>query len=282
MDPLSVDESSQLLKVGSFTPRGHEKGVLADEEYLKDYEILGESRNVQRIKKLFENSSIKIKVVEQQRPSVQDAFAPQEGVSDNKGEDNKGEKNNNFAYNEDDNCNTDNTTFNENNATKKDDVSSEGSSGFDSEEEPGLNSPRPNVSPEIVNRKNMIFVQSRIKNLRDITFITPTRIFLKEDVFFKQKNNPFVFFLFDDLLVITKAKEHYPGTPKQVKFRKALDVKYLEVQPVPDSSSKQNMLKIKYTKSKKRWKRVYSAPTKEQRDAWFVELCKLRDSLRFI
>jgi len=282
MDPTgSVDDMYSKLLMGTNDDNSNSNSnndinnELGDgEEYLKDYEILGESNNIQRIKKLFENSSIKIKVVQQpERPTAQDTFQCYSAHNPSSNTTNCNNNNNN---------NKKDTAFNS--TTKKDYGSSEDSSGFDSEDEAAITIPRP-VSPAILNRKNMILVQSRIKNLRDTTLITPTRTFLLEGMFVKRKQR-YIFFLFDDLLVITKAKENCdlkPGSPRQVKFRKALDLHHLVVQPLPDSPNKdQNLLKLRYTKSNKKWKRVYASPTKEQREVWFVEFCKLRDSLKSI
>jgi hypothetical protein len=43
-------------------------------DFLGGVEILGESKNINRIRKLFEHSTVKIKVV-QDRPTAQEAFA---------------------------------------------------------------------------------------------------------------------------------------------------------------------------------------------------------------
>lgn len=51
----------------------HEQQSQQHGEYLEGVEILGESKHLNRIRKLFEHSSVKIKVV-QDKPSVQDAF----------------------------------------------------------------------------------------------------------------------------------------------------------------------------------------------------------------
>lgn len=51
-------------------------------EYMHGVEIIGESRYVKRIKKLFENSSVKIKVVQQERPSAQEPFTWDEDTTE--------------------------------------------------------------------------------------------------------------------------------------------------------------------------------------------------------
>jgi len=84
--------------------------------------------------------------------------------------------------------------------------------------------------------------------------------------------------------VITKTKEDpakaKPGVLRQVKFCKALDLRYLTVEAIPDSSKGCHLLKFHYAKSKtKKWKRVFSCQTREQKDDWFCDLRKLRDQL---
>lgn len=237
--------------------------------YLQDVEILGGSKDVQRIRKLFANSSVKIKVV-QERPSVKDSI--QWDL----------ESNGTCTDTRD----LDSTYGTLRSISVKNIYGSgeENSSGLDTEED--SRSPS-SVSREVMNRRNMILVQSRIKNFGEKTLITPTRLYLREALFMKRKTHHFTFFLFNDLLVITKTRSNpdssKPGSPRQVKFCKALDIRHLMVDSLPDSTSKgANLLKLQYSKSKtKKWKRIFSSPTKEQRDNWFGELRKLRDELIF-
>jgi len=239
--------------------------------YLDGVQILGESRHLKRIRKLFENSSVKIKVV-QDRPTVQDTW-------DDDTKDTLTEAYTDIGDADIELCSPHNIYGS----------SDDNSSGLDSDEEPRTATPdslctSPQVSPEIRNRRNMILVQSKIKNFKDKTLITPTRMYLKEATFIKHRHHYFIFYLFDDLLVITKAKENpdkaKPGALRQVKFCKALDLRYLTVEAIPDSSKGCHLLKFHYIKSiTKRWKRVFSCPTKEQKDTWFSDLRKLRDQL---
>jgi len=141
------------------------------------------------------------------------------------------------------------------------------------------------LSPEVQNRRDIIRVQNRIINLGDKSLITPTRLYIKEGEFTKVgSKSKTVFFLFDDLLIIGKLVDSRPslqGTTR-VKFRKALDLRCVEVQAIPDNKAK-HLLVIKYYSSKNlhlyKWRRTYSAPSKQQRDEWFADLCALREKL---
>jgi hypothetical protein len=245
--------------------------------YLNDVEIVGDTKHVNRIRKLFENSSVKIKVVQDRAP-LKETLMRDDATKDTCTE----------PYNDVGEVEVP-TPLRAGLCGSSDD----NSSGLDSEDESrsptpdsSRNSPgsTPKVSPEVRNRRNMILVQSRIKNLGDKTLITPTRIYLKEATFIKHKHH-YIFYLFDDLLVITKAKENQekakPGALRQVKFCKALDLRYLTVEAIPDSTSKGcHLLKFHYAKSRrKKWKRIFSCQTREQKDTWFADLRKLRDQL---
>jgi len=156
-----------------------------------------------------------------------------------------------------------------------------------------LTSSESGISPEIQNRRDIIRVQNRITNLGDRTFISPNRWFIRECAWFKKvgKKGPtskVEFFFFNDLLVIAKITQRRSQLEvnqlMKVKFRKALDLCYLDIQAIPDSSAGQNLLRLQYYKQqanrhKKQWKRTYSADTKEHRDEVFVELCNMRDSV---
>jgi len=142
------------------------------------------------------------------------------------------------------------------------------------------------LSPEVQNRRDIIRVQNRIINLGDKSLITPTRLYIKEGEFTKVgSKNKTAFFLFDDLLIIGKLVDVRPsiqGTTR-VKFRKALDLRCVDVQAVPDNKANKHLLVIKYYSSKNlhlnKWRRTYSAPSKQQRDEWFADLCALREKL---
>jgi len=278
---MSVTEINTVLN----DQQGQQLGA-----YLQDVEIVGDFRNVKRIRKLFENSSVKIKVKEQERPTLRDTFQWDEDSKDTCTEtyfDGDGDL--------DSTCGTLTRSPTRNICVSSDD----NSSGLDSEEDYRTSTPdsnraspspdgsrvsTPSVSPEVRNRRNMILVQSRIKNLGDKRLITPTRLYLKEATFMKHKTHYYIFFLFDDLLVITRTKVNpelvSPGAPRQVKFYKALDLKYLTVEAIPDSSKGTHLLKFHYSKSKaKKWKRVFSSPTRDQKDDWFSQLRTLRDQL---
>jgi len=285
-----IDERSQLLMSPCNTNEERETAG-ETEEYLKDYEIWGETKHIQQLQQLFDNSSVKIRVVQRERPALNEVFGDKQTDEQGNGKEACGRAKGGARNDAEETCPTVFSssssscfTVTNNCASKKCPVylsSEENSSGFDSDEEVVL----PTISPEIMNRKNIIMVQSRIKNLPETSLITPTRIYLREGTFFKCKGRCFVFFLFDDLLVIAKAKancEETPavvGTPKRVKFRRALDLKRLEAVPLPDSNKGKNLLELQYSTPNKRWKRVFAAPTKEQRDLWFTELCTLHENL---
>lgn len=152
--------------------------------YLQDVEILGESKNVNRIKKLFEHSTVKFKVVHHERkPSIQETFhfEGEESTSNTHRTESLDDLGSSFGtlsparvhnvYGSSDDASSGLGMFplfylycfntyqiidtDEDTRSTTSDNGSRGSS-----------SP-PTVSPEVRNRRNMILVQSRIKNLKE-------------------------------------------------------------------------------------------------------------------
>jgi len=115
--------------------------------------------------------------------------------------------------------------------------------------------------------------------------ITPTRLYIKEDEFSKVgSKSKVILFLFNDVLIIGKVlQKKIRGMPTRVKFRKALDLRCLEVQIVPDNQKGENLIMLKHYAAKNlnlnKWRRTFSAPNKQQRDEWFVDISTLRDKL---
>jgi len=141
------------------------------------------------------------------------------------------------------------------------------------------------LSPEVQNRRDIIRVQNRIVNLGDKSLITPTRLYIKEGEFSKAgSKSKVIFFLFNDVLIVGKIlQKKIHGMPTRVKFRKALDLRCLDVKVVPDSQKGENLLLLKHYAAKNlhlnKWRRTYSAADKQQRDEWFVDLTSLREKL---
>jgi hypothetical protein len=239
--------SLEGLKDIVITPRKY--NTFGNKNLNKSYEIYSEAGQTERLRKLFRNTSIRVNVLE--RCGVEAKAKPKD---EQNGVGRKEESLNNQ------------------------DLLGKKATG------PVLG----NISPEIINRRNIIRVQNRIANLGDRTFITATRVFLKEGEFYKYKSHEkVVFFLFDDLLVVAKAshRSRIEGMPMVTKFRKALEIRYLDVQAVPDTPRGQNLLKLRYNKprknqQKKKWARKFAAESRDVRDQWFYELSTLREKLR--
>ena len=147
-------------------------------EYMEGVEILGTSKSVDRIRRLFEYSTVKIKVV-QDRPSLQDSFAWDD---DTRGT---------FTETCNDGADEDEEDHTFSPTQHNHGSSDEHSSGLGmsptltyhnttiliriTDTDYDTRSPSPDsvspvatlVSPEVRNRRNMILVQSRIKNLKE-------------------------------------------------------------------------------------------------------------------
>jgi len=284
--------SKQPLIFGDREDEMHDSNQ--EDNHLEDFEIVGDYKHVEKIRKIFADSgSTRVSIVEDKPPS------PSSLRSSNKSRSNisisgglhepkaahgpsfhKMGKASKEAF------------FTSLNNVLEDTKTDDGVSS-DSDKEPDKIVHRRNLSelsscslsPEVQNRRDIIRVQNRIVNLGDKSLITPTRLYIKEGEFSKAgSKSKFILFLFNDVLIIGKIlQKKIPGMPTRVKFRKALDLTCLEVKVVPDSSKGENLLLLKHYAAKNlhlnKWRRTYSAPNKQQRDEWFADITALREKL---
>jgi len=268
----------------------HEQENHLQESYLQDYEIVGDTKHVEKIRKIFEDSSTRVNIIEEKStpsPSksrshinIHQALAEQKLQA-------------NASLHKLDKFSLKGPFFTSLHNVFEDYKTNEDGVSSDSDKEPEVVVHRRNLSesstcslsPEVQNRRNIIRVQNRIVNLGDKSLITPTRLYIKEGEFSKQgSKSKVILFLFNDVLIIGKVlQKKIHGLPTRVKFRKALDLRCLEVQVVPDNLKGENLIMLKHYGAKNlrlnKWRRTYSATNKQQRDEWFADISMLRDKL---